>query len=105
VRNGYLPERSVTTAVGDIEVEVPRIRSSDGNGSINFSSKLIPPYLRRSKSIDALAAYAYLKGISERDMAQVLEVVLGEGAKKLTPRVVSSLKVEWKAKFDECQEA
>ena len=101
VRNGYLPERSVTTAIGDVEVEVPRIRSRDGNGSINFSSKLIPPYLRRSKSIDALAAYAYLKGISERDMAQVLEVVLGEGAKKLTPNVVSSLKVEWKTKFDE----
>ena len=83
------------------EVEVPRIRSRDGNGPINFSSKLIPPYLRRSKSIDALAAYAYLKGISERDMAQVLEVVLGEGAKKLTPNVVSSLKVEWQAKFGE----
>ena len=83
------------------EVEVPRIRSRDGNGSINFSSKLIPPYLRRSKSIDAWVAYAYLKGISERDMAQVLEVVLGEGAKKLTPNVVSSLKVEWKTKSDE----
>ena len=105
VRNGYLPERSITTAIGDVEVEVPRIRSRDGNGSINFSSKLIPPCLRRSKSIDAWVAYAYLKGISERDMAQVLEVVLGEGAKKLTPNVVSSLKVEWKTKFDECQEA
>nr|WP_276974674.1 transposase [Ferrimicrobium acidiphilum] len=100
VRNGYLPERSVTTVVGDIEVEVPRIRARDGE-PINFASKLIPPYLRRSKSIDAWVAYAYLKGISEGDMAQVLEVVLGEGAKKLTPNVVSSLKVEWKTKFDE----
>jgi transposase-like protein len=63
VRNGYLPERSITTAVGDLEVEVPRIRSRDGDGPINFSSKLIPPYLRRFRSIDALAAYAYLKGI------------------------------------------
>ena len=69
VRNGYLPERSITTAIGDVEVEVPRIRSRDGNGSINFSSKLIPPYLRRSKSIDAWVAYAYLKGISECDKA------------------------------------
>nr|WP_276940298.1 transposase [Ferrimicrobium acidiphilum] len=71
VLNGYLPEHSVTTAIAD--VEVPRIRSRDGNGSINFSSKLIPSYLRRSKSIDALATYAYLKGVSERDMAQVLK--------------------------------
>ena len=101
VRNGYLPERSITTAIGDVEVQVPRIRARDGNGPINFASRLIPPYLRRSKSIDAWVAYAYLKGISERDMAQVLEVVLGEGAKKLTPNVVSSLKVEWQAKFGE----
>ncbi|MCI2974853.1 MAG: transposase [Ferrimicrobium sp.] len=90
------PPRSETS-----EVEVARIRSRDGDGSINFSSKLIPPHLHRSKSIDAWVAYAYLKGVSERDMAQVLEVVLGEGAKKLTPNVVSSLKVEWKAQFDE----
>ncbi len=100
VRNGYLPERSVTTVVGDIEVEVPRIRARDGE-PINFASKLIPPYLRRSKSIDAWVAYAYLKGISEGDMARVLEVVLGEGAKKLTPNVVSSLKAKWRTEFDE----
>ena len=100
VRNGYLPERSLTTAIGDVKVEVPRIRARDG-GPINFSSKLIPPYLRRSRSIDAWVSYAYLKGVSERDMAGVLEVVLGDGAKKLTPSVVSSLKGEWKAKFDE----
>ena len=69
VLNDYLPERSVTTVIADVEVEVPRIRSRDGNGSINFSSKLIPPCLRRSKSIDAWVAYAYLKGISECDKA------------------------------------
>ena len=73
VRNGYLPERSITTAIGDVEVQVPRIRARDGNGPINFASRLIPPYLRRFKSIDAWVAYAYLKGISERDMAQVLK--------------------------------
>ena len=40
VCNGYLLERSVTTVIGDVEVEVPRIRSRDGNRPINFSSKL-----------------------------------------------------------------
>ncbi len=99
VRNGYLPERSVTTAIGDVKVKVPRIRSKDG-GSVNFTSTLVPKYLRRSKSISAWAAYAYLKGVSEADMAGVLEVVLGEGAKKLTPSVVSSLKKEWTAGLD-----
>jgi transposase-like protein len=100
VRNGYLPGRLVTTAVGDVAVEVPRIRSRDGE-SVNFASSMVPRYLRRSESISAWAAYAYLKGISERDVASVLEVVLGEGAKKLTPTVLSELKRSWTTQFNE----
>lgn len=100
VRNGYLPGRLVTTAVGDVAVEVPRIRSRDGD-SVNFASSMIPRYLRRSASISAWAAYAYLKGISERDVASVLEVVLGEGARKLTPSVTSELKKSWTSQFNE----
>ena len=98
VRNGYLPERKITCAIGDVEVRVPRIRSKDGE-PVNFSSTLVPKYLRRSKSISAWAAYAYLKGVSEADMAGVLEVVLGPGAKKLTPSVVSELKKSWTSEF------
>jgi transposase-like protein len=100
VRNGYLPGRLVTTAVGDVAVEVPRIRARDGE-SVNFASSMIPRYLRRSLSISAWAAYAYLKGISERDVASVLEVVLGEGAKKLTPSVLSELKRSWTKEFNQ----
>jgi len=103
VRNGYLPERCVTTSVGDVAVEVPRIRARDGE-PVNFASSMIPRYLRRSLSISAWAAYAYLKGISERDVASVLEVVLGEGAKKLTPSVLSELKKSWTAQFNEWQQ-
>ena len=68
---------------------------------MNFASSMIPRYLRRSESISAWAAYAYLKGIAERDVASVLEVVLGEGAKKLTPSVLSELKKSWTKEFDE----
>ena len=99
VRNGYLPERRITCAIGDVEVKVPRIRSKDGQ-PVNFLSTLVPKYLRRSKSISAWAAYAYLKGVSEADMAKVLEVVLGEGARKLTPSVVSELKKSWTDEFN-----
>jgi len=102
VRNGYLPERAITTAIGDVSVEVPRIRSRDGV-PVNFTSSMIPKYLRRSASISAWAAYAYLKGISEGDVAKVLEVVLGEGAKKLTPSVLSDLKRDWTRQFNEWQ--
>ena len=102
VRNSYLPERQVTTAVGDVAVEVPRIRSRDGE-VVNFASSMIPKYLRRSQSISAWAAFAYLRGISERDVSGVLEVVLGEGARKLTPAVLSELKKSWTKEFDEWQ--
>jgi putative transposase len=64
---------------------------------------MIPKYLPRSSSISALAAYAYLKRISEGDVAKVLEVVLGEGAKKLTPSVLSDLKRDWTRQFNEWQ--
>ncbi len=94
VRNGHLPERLVTTAVGDVAVSVPRIRSRDGH-NVNFASTMIPRYLRRSASIDAWACYAYLRGVSEADIAGVLEVVLGEGAKKVTPAVLLGLKKAW----------
>jgi transposase-like protein len=102
VRNGYLPERAITTAIGDVSVEVPRIRIRDGEPA-NFASLMIPKYLRRSSSISAWAAYAYLKGISEGDIAKVLEVVLGEGAKKLTPSVLSDLKRDWTKQFHQWQ--
>jgi putative transposase len=102
VRNGYLPERVITTAVGDVAVEVPRIRSRDGE-PVSFASSMIPKYLRRSVSISAWAAFAYLKGISECDVASVLEVILGEGAKKLTPSVLSDLKHDWTTQFKEWQ--
>ena len=98
VRNGYLPERDLTTAVGDVTVEVPRIRARDGE-PITFASSMVPKYLRRSASIDAWAAFVYLKGVSEADVASVLEVVLGEGARKLTPSVLSELKQAWTQQF------
>ena len=100
VPNGYLPERAVTTAVGDVSVEVPRIRSRDGE-PVSFASSMIPKYLPRSSSVSAWAAYAYLKGISEGDVAKVLEVVLGAG--KLTPSVLSDLKGDWTHQFHQWQ--
>jgi len=100
VRYGHLPERLVTTAVGDVSVSVPRIRSRDGV-NVNLASTMVPRCLRRSAFIDAWACYAYLRGVSEADIAGVLEVVLGEGAKKVTPAVLLGLKKAWTSQFDE----
>jgi transposase-like protein len=99
VRNGYLPERSITSPIGKIEVNVPRIRSKEGE-RVNFNSTLIPKYLRKSKSIDTWAAYAYLKGISENDIPDVLSKILGQEAKNLGHDVVSRLKKSWIKEFE-----
>ena len=66
VKNGHLPERTVQTGLGDIPVKVPKVRDRSGQG-IKFNSNLIPPYLKRAKSIEELLPWLYLKGISTGD--------------------------------------
>jgi putative transposase len=63
VRHGHLPERKVVTGIGAIPVKVPRSRdrkASKGDESIRFASQLLPPYIRRSKSVEAAIPYLYL---------------------------------------------
>ncbi len=65
VRNGHLPRRSIQTGVGAIEVEQPRVHDRRPPATREkFSSKILPPYLRRTKSIEQLLPWLYLKGIS-----------------------------------------
>ncbi|OYV47760.1 MAG: IS256 family transposase, partial [Burkholderiales bacterium 21-58-4] len=96
VRNGYLPEREVLTAVGPVPVQVPKVRDRSGSG-VKFNSALLPPYVRRSARISAALPWLYLKGISTGDMSEALKVLVGEDAKGLSPNVVSRLKVQWAA--------
>jgi len=70
VRNGYLPERTVQTSLGDVPVQAPRVR--DRAGQLRFSSAILPPYLRRTKTIEELLPCLYLKGISTGDFSEAL---------------------------------
>lgn len=100
VRNGYLPAREILTAVGPVKVRVPKVRDRSGAG-VKFSSALVPPYVRRSKSIAAALPWLYLKGISTGDMREALAVLVGEAARGLSPNVVSRLKAEWAVEYAE----
>ena len=66
VRHGHLPEREIMTGIGPVAVRCPRVRDRIGEGSerIRFSSAILPPYARRSKSLEVLIPILYLKGIS-----------------------------------------
>lgn len=94
VRNGYLPEREVLTAVGPVTVQVPKVRDRSGSG-VKFNSNIVPPYVRRSARVSAALPWLYLKGISTGDLSEALKVLVGEDAKGLSPNVVSRLKVQW----------
>lgn len=102
VRNGYLPERNVQTGIGDITIQQPRVRDRKENkmDEIRFSPNIIPPYLRRSKSIDALLPVLYLRGISTGDFKAALTPILGENAKNVSPNVISRLKAAWEDEYN-----
>ena len=99
VRNGYQPERRVVTGLGPVSVRVPKVRSRDGDGVV-FHSRLVPPYVRRSRTLDAALPWLYLKGISSGQMQEALEVLVGPEAKGLSASVVSRLKRQWQAEYE-----
>ena len=99
MRNGYLPARTIQTGIGDIAVEVPRTRDRGGEG-ITFHSGLLPPYLKRTKQMDELIPWLYLKGRSSGNMHEALESLVGPAAKGLSATNVSRLKVQWEQDFE-----
>jgi transposase-like protein len=96
VRNGYLPERTILTAVGPVPVRVPKVRDRSGSG-VKFNSALVPPYVRRSKTVATALPWLYLKGVSSGDLREALTVLVGEEARGLSPAVLGRLKAEWGA--------
>lgn len=94
IRNGYLPEREVVTAIGPVTVKVPKVRDRSGSG-VKFNSNIVPPYIRKSPRVSAALPWLYLRGVSTGDMGEALSALLGEEAKGLSPNVVSRLKAQW----------
>jgi transposase-like protein len=98
VRNGYLPEREVLSAIGPVPVTIPRARDRSGEG-LRFRSSLVPPYVRRSRSVDAVLPWLYLKGVSTGDMREALAALVGKEAAGLSAAVVSRLKARWTKEY------
>lgn len=94
VRNGYLPEREVQTGIGSVKVQVPRTRDR-GESNIKFECSLLPRYLRRSRSVEELLPWLYLKGISTNDFSEALKAILGEGAQGVSANTIGRLKADW----------
>jgi putative transposase len=98
VRNGHLPERTIQTGIGPIEVKQPRVRDRRPAGQREaFTSAILPPYLRKTKSLEGLIPWLYLKGISTGDFSEALQSLLGPEAPGLSATTVTRLKAVWEA--------
>jgi len=97
VRHGHLPERQIVTGIGPVAVRCPRVRDRAGEGSerIRFSSAILPPYARRSKSLEVLIPILYLKGISTGEFDEALVALLGKDAGGLSASTIGRLKDAW----------
>jgi len=103
VRNGRLPSRQILTGAGPLEVSQPRVRdnSPEVHSRVTFSPSVLPPYLRKSKAIEELIPWLYLKGVSTGDFSQALQSLVGEQAKGLSANVVVRLKEAWSQEYDQ----
>lgn len=102
VRNGHLPKRTLLTGVGPVEVQQARVldrRSAEE--AEPFSSKILPPYLRKTKSLEELIPWLYLKGISTGDFSEALEALVGPAAKGLSASTITRLKEVWQGEFED----
>ena len=105
VRNGHLPARKVLTGLGPIEVRQPRVDdrrvdAATGNRRFRFTSKILPPYLRRAKSVEELVPWLYLKGISSSDFPEALSA-LGHDGSGLSATNVIRMKEVWREEWSE----
>lgn len=101
VRNGYLPQRTVLTGIGAVEVEQPRVRDRRPVAEREkFSSAILPAYLRKTKSMEELIPWLYLKGVSTGDFSEALAALVGPQAKGLSANTVTRLKAAWQQEYE-----
>lgn len=106
VRHGLGPVREIQTGIGPVAVQRVKLRdrgAEAGNERIRFTSALLPPWARRTRSLDALLPILYLRGISMGDFQDALGALLGKDAPNLSPSVVGRLRGEWEADFKRWQ--
>jgi len=100
VRNGRLPRRSITTGVGPVDIEQPRVRDNRVTRERErFSSKILPPYLRKTKSIEELLPWLYLKGISTSDFNEALQSLVGTECPGLSASTITRIIGQWQEEY------
>jgi len=102
VRNGHLPRRAIHSPLGPVEIRQPRVndkRVDDHGQRIRFTSQILPPYLRRTKTMDELIPWLYLKGVSTGQFAEALSILLGQEPANLSASTVARLNEVWRRQW------
>lgn len=101
VRNGYMPEREVVTGIGPLPVRQPRVhdRRSESDGREKFTSAILPPYLRKSRSIEELIPWLYLKGVSTGQFGEALAALIEADTAGFSASTITRLKESWEADY------
>ena len=99
VRNGYHKSRTVQTACGNIEVTLPRV--DDRKAKEKFVSKILPPFARKTPTVETLIAALYLAGVSSNKFQEALSSVFGEESKGFSPATIIRLTRDWAREFQE----
>jgi putative transposase len=101
VRNGHLPERAIQTGIGEIPVKQPRVHDRrPPEQREKFTPAVLPPYLRRTRSLEELIPWLDLKGISTGDFSEALGAILGPDAPNLSATTITRLKAVWEAEHE-----
>jgi putative transposase len=100
VRNGFLPERQIVTGIGPVQVKQPRVHDRRPEGEREkFTSAILPSYLRKTKSVEELIPWLYLKGVSTGDFSQALAALIGVDAPGFSASTVTRLKETWEGEY------
>ncbi len=101
-----MPEREIQTGIGPIRVKAPRAcdrKGDNGKNQIKFTSAILPVYLRKTKSIETLIPWLYLKGISTGGFTEALAALVGQDAPGLSASTISRLKTIWEDEYKQWQ--
>jgi len=101
VRNGRARPRKITLGSGTVEIQAPRVndrRVVDGERQ-RFTSRILPPYMRRSPKVAEVLPILYLRGLSTGDFQEALPALLGEDAAGLSPSAISRLIGVWEEEY------
>ncbi len=106
VRNGKARARHVTLGSGTVEIRAPRVNDQrqgpDGERQ-RFTSKILPPYMRRSPKVAEVLPVLYLRGLSTGDFREALPMLLGERASGLSPTNIARMTGAWQEEYETFQ--